>query len=62
MSERLALDIHTAIVEALRSGDRKVQGKVLEHYEPWLRLLARYQMETRLKRKVHIGPRRAGTP
>jgi RNA polymerase sigma-70 factor (ECF subfamily) len=44
-------DIRTAIIEALRSGDRECQGKVLRHYEPWLRLLARYQMETRFRRK-----------
>ncbi len=51
MSDRPALDIETAIVDALRSGDRDVQGRVLAQYEPWMRLLARYQMETRLKRK-----------
>lgn len=51
MRDGSGVDIHTAIIEALRSGDRESQGQVLRHYEPWLRLLARYQMETRLRRK-----------
>lgn len=48
---RQPLDVHTTLLVALRTGDRDLQGKVLQHYEPWLRLLARFQMETRLQRK-----------
>lgn len=43
--------IDTKIIDALKSKDRQVQNDALKLLEPWLRLLARLQMESRLKRK-----------
>ncbi len=44
-------DFQQALLEALRRGDREAQSEVLKRYESWLRLLARYQMESRFNRK-----------
>lgn len=45
------MELDRSILQALRSGDRDAQGRVLARYTPWLRMLARFQMETRLRRK-----------
>lgn len=43
--------IETRIIDALKSKDPKVLNDALKLLEPWLRLLARLQMESRLQRK-----------
>jgi RNA polymerase sigma-70 factor (ECF subfamily) len=39
------------LLHALRSGDRAAQGKILYRYEPWLKLLARVQLDSRFQGK-----------
>ena len=39
------------LLEALRQGDAAAQGEVLLRYEPWLKLLARLQIDTRFQGK-----------
>lgn len=39
------------LLEALRNGDDAAQGAILLRYEPWLKLLARLQIDTRFQGK-----------
>ncbi|MFN0051921.1 MAG: sigma-70 family RNA polymerase sigma factor [Planctomycetales bacterium] len=39
------------LLEALRQGDAKAQGELLLRYQPWLKLLARLQIDTRFQGK-----------
>lgn len=39
------------LLEALQQGDAAAQGEVLLRYEPWLKLLARFQIDTRFQGK-----------
>ncbi len=40
------------LLDALRRGDAAAQGEVLLRYQPWLRLLARLQLESQLRGKL----------
>jgi RNA polymerase sigma-70 factor (ECF subfamily) len=41
----------TALLAACRAGDSDAANRLLRHYEPWLRLLARQQFESRFAAK-----------
>lgn len=41
----------TRLLDALRRGDAAAQGQVLQHYRPWLHLLARLEIDRRFQGK-----------
>ena len=41
----------TRLLEAVRRDDRSAQGEVLQHYRPWLHLLARLEIDGRFRGK-----------
>jgi RNA polymerase sigma-70 factor (ECF subfamily) len=46
-----SLDSLTRLLNALRQGDASAQGEVLQRYQPWLKLLARLQIDTQFQGK-----------
>jgi RNA polymerase sigma-70 factor (ECF subfamily) len=42
----------SSIFDDLRRGDEAARARALERYQPWLRLLARHQLESRLQRRI----------